>query len=79
MKKIYSKPDILFDSFAMADSIASCEVQANFQSGTCGVVLTEAMTLFTQSVADCNWQFKDEEYDGLCYHVPFGAYNVFNS
>ena len=50
MKKTYSKPDILFDSFAMAESIASCEVKANFQSGTCGVVMTEAGATYPYGV-----------------------------
>ncbi len=80
MKKAYSKPDVMFDSFSMSQSIASpCEIRANHQEGGCGVVLTESITLFNESISPCSWHFEDEQYDGLCYHVPFEAYNVFSS
>lgn len=79
MKKAYSKPDVLFDSFSMVESIASCDIQSNFQKGTCGVVMTEAITLFSEGVQACNWYFEDQQYDGLCYHVPHESYNVFSS
>lgn len=79
MKKRYAKPDILFDSFSMCTSIASCEVTAAFQSGGCGVEMAVGITMFTEAVNDCNWKQEDREYDGLCYHVPLEAYNVFGS
>lgn len=79
MKKTYTKPDILFDCFSMSETIASCEVQANFQKGTCGVMLTEAIVLFSNGIEMCSWPVEDAEYNGLCYHVPVESNNVFNS
>ena len=79
MKRPYTKPDILFDSFSMSESIASCEVEANFQKGSCGVTMTESIVLFSNSVTVCSWPVEDGQFDGLCYHVPFESHNVFGS
>lgn len=80
MKMAYNKPDVIFDSFSLSQSIASpCEIRANHQEGNCGVVFTEAITLFNNGVSPCSWHFEDGEFDGLCYHVPFEDYNVFAS
>lgn len=79
MKRIYTKPDVIFESFSMTQSIASCNVEANFQKGQCGVRMTENVILFNDQVFDCTFQMQDGEYDGLCYHVPFENYIVFGS
>lgn len=80
MKKAYSRPDILFDSFSMCSAIAStCEASANFARDVCGVEMTPSISLFLEGVTGCSWIVKEEEYDGLCYHVPFDTNNVFNS
>ena len=79
MKKSYIKPDIMFDSFSMCGSVASCEINANFQENSCGVKMTADITLFTEEAQGCSWKVKEQEYDGLCYHVPFESYNVFGS
>jgi hypothetical protein len=79
MKKIYSKPDVLFDSFSLCSSIASCEVEATFRRDVCGVEMAIGVIMFTDSTGSCNWKQEDGEYDGLCYHVPLEAYNVFSS
>jgi hypothetical protein len=80
MKKAYSKPDVLFDSFSMSQSIANaCEIRANHQKGICGVVFTESITIFNSDARACTLRYEDEQYDGLCYHVPHESYNVFQS
>ena len=79
MKKQYAKPDIAFDDFAMAVSVASCEVEASFSKGVCGVELASGMTLFTGDEGFCTMIYKDGEFDGLCYHVPLDTHNVFGS
>lgn len=79
MKKSYSKPDILFDSFQMCASIASCEVVANMRKDVCGMEMAVGVAMFTEAVNNCSWKQEDGEYDGLCYHVPLEAYNVFGS
>ena len=78
--RTYSRPDILFDSFSMCSAIAStCEASANFARDVCGVEMTPSISLFLEGVTGCSWIVKEEEYDGLCYHVPFDTNNVFNS
>ena len=79
MKKQYAKPDIVFDNFAMAESVASCEVKAGFSEGVCGVELTADLMVFTGDVGACNVTYMDGTFDGLCYHVPLDAHNVFGS
>jgi hypothetical protein len=69
----------MFDNFSLCTSIASCEVLANYNSGGCAVEMAEGIALFTDANNNCNWKKEDQEYDGLCYHVPFEAYNVFSS
>jgi hypothetical protein len=41
--------------------------------------MTAGITLFTEEAQACSWKVKEQEYDGLCYHVPFESYNVFVS
>jgi hypothetical protein len=79
MKKHYEKPDIMFDNFTMSESVANCEVRSNFGQGTCGVEMTESLTMFTNTVDVCNIKYQDGEYDRLCYDVPMDSYNVFRS
>lgn len=82
MKKQYSKPDILFESFTLSTSIAgSCEtVLDNPSANQCGIKMG-FKTYFTESVAGCSTDVIDGSGDlnGLCYHVPFDTNNVFNS
>jgi hypothetical protein len=82
MKKTYTKPDIMFDSFSMCSSIAAaCEVEATFARNQCGVEMTESISIFADGVTDCAWKISDsdESFNYLCYHVPSDNYNVFNS
>lgn len=79
MKKIYSKPDVIFESFTMSTSISSCDVKAGFYSGECGVQMTPTMFIFTIEASGCNMKDKDGEYNGLCYHVPIDGNQVFGS
>ena len=79
MKKSYNKPDIMFDNFTMSERVANCEVKANFLTGICGVEMAPDLIIFTNGVAKCNVFYKDEELNGLCYHVPYDMNNVFGS
>ena len=81
MKKVYTKPEIMFDNFSLTTNIASvCEVKIEGPTqGTCGL-RWGATTIFVEKASGCAKQVKDGEgYNGLCYHVPNQAYNVFNS
>ncbi len=69
----------MFESFAMCSSIASCDMKANQSENQCGVQMTPYFSLFTDSASACSLKYEDGQYDGLCYHVPFEGYKVFNS
>lgn len=81
MRKTYSKPDIVFESFSLCSNIAAgCEKIVNFASGTCGVIeLTPGITIFSYDMAGCTPDFQTDEYDGWCYHNPSENNNMFNS
>ena len=90
MKKIYSKPEIVFENFALSENIANagCEVKTNTPAqGTCGIPWGTG-TLFLDIVGSLCTEDEavesfggDGEFNGLCYHTfsNDGAYNLFNS
>lgn len=82
MKKVYSKPDILFDSFSMSVSIAACEVPTNFSmEKECGYHYFGDKYLFLLGVDGCNVIIEDNtpEYDSLCYHTFEDSNRLFSS
>ena len=82
MKKVYEKPEIVFENFSLSTSIAAgCEKTTALQyGGTCGIRWGHS-TIFTSDVDQCSTKVIDGDtaYNGLCYHVPNADYNVFNS
>lgn len=81
MKKLYSKPDIHFESFSLSTSIAStCEVKTYHPSnGVCGLKFGSQF-IFTEEIEGCTTKIVEgEAYDGLCYHNPSENNNLFNS
>ena len=89
MKKVYTAPQILFESFTMSTNIAAgCEsIVGNPTQGTCAVLGTGGIAIFDSSVTMgvCDFtpgeigQADDGTYNGFCYHVPTEEYNLFNS
>ncbi len=85
MKKMYSKPEIMFESFAVSTNIAGdCKPPYvnNASKGTCGVVTSApGMTVFVDATTGCTIPDKDNDdmYNGLCYHVPSEYSSLFNS
>ena len=78
MKKTYEKPQILFEDFSLSVSIAAnCEYKpkddALFLPGE-GFVFVEGCDV--PMVGDIAG---DGAYNEICYHVPTGTVNVFNS
>ena len=74
MKKQYSKPELYFEDFTLAEAIASCGTIAGPTSGdTCtwnGFI--EGMPMFNSKVnGDCVLDYSDYENQGL--------FNVFGS
>ena len=83
MKKTYSQPDILFESFSLCSSIAAgCAHNITTQyNGTCAVMFGDK-AVFTESVGDiCAVKVADGSpiFNGLCYHVPTDMNSIFNS
>ena len=85
MKKEYSTPDILFESFSLNENIASANMNCtrnitNQYSGTCGLQDGNKI-VFTVAASGCRVKIQDGSpmFDGLCYHVPTGDNKLFNS
>ena len=86
MKKEYTKPGIMFESFTLSTSIADgCEtIITNMSKGTCGYKPARfPTTVFLLDVTGCVAQADDDAYsDGnntFCYHTPVDYMNLFNS
>lgn len=86
MKKTYTKPEIVFESFSLSTNIAGdCEsIVDNPTKGTCGVLGNEpgVDNLFSASVVGfdgCQMWSDTDAYDGFCYHVPDDNHELFNS
>ena len=93
MKKTYTKPVIMFESFALSTNIAAgCEFEANFSSGNCGYVVNSPRgerVVFVDSSTGCtsrvqyDYNYQDfvliKDNNQICYHVPAPESNLFNS
>lgn len=82
MKKVYSKPDILFEDFSLSTNIAAgCEEIPLQNINECGFKWSKGVYIFTDSVSGCSHKVVDGdgEYNGLCYHNPSSTNNVFYS
>lgn len=85
MKKVYEKPEIMFESFILSTNIAAgCEIVIdNHSSGSCGYEYEggSGTTMFTVALGEkiCNIPIDDDEKNTFCYHVPIQTNNLFNS
>ena len=86
MKKAYEAPAILFEDFSLSMSIAgNCEAITSNpnQAQNCAYVYEDArggsMTVFLEGINGCDYKPQGGIYNGLCYHDPTEANNVFNS
>ena len=80
MKKIYSKPEIIFEDFSLSTSIAAgCELDTPLPSyeENCGYP-TRGGIVFVEG-AQCTTHPQDGMHNGFCYHVPVETSNLFNS
>lgn len=79
MKKEYKKPELLFDSFELSESIASgCEHTTDHAMNQCAYN-AGGRNIFVDGVAACITKPQDGTYDGICYHVPNENSNLFTS
>ena len=80
MKKTYSKPDIFFEDFSLSTNIAAgCELYPTEYAGDSFVVEFGGDILLSDKPCDKIIQDGENEYNNLCYHVPFDDFNVFIS
>ena len=85
MKKIYTKPDIMFEDFTLNTSIAAgCEKIIDGKlGGACGMPWNMGginTFVFTEGVHGCKVEVIDGSIgDGFCYHNPSDSNNLFNS
>lgn len=81
MKKVYTAPEILFESFTMSTNIAAgCEeIVRTFAQGDCAYEGTGGIALFLDSIKACEFKSNDDGSNGFCYHVPGEENDLFTS
>ena len=86
MKKVYSKPQIMFESFSLSQNIAAgCEEKTHTPAARACAVDFSGLKLFLEGMSGCSDitvanQGGDGEFNGICYHVfTDGSSNFFNS
>ena len=85
MKKVYNKPEILFESFVLSTAIAgNCEqIFTLSQQFVCAIPdpYGIGMNIYNTSISDdCTVDGTGNElYDGFCYHIPTEALVLFSS
>lgn len=81
MKREYQKPELYYESFQLAQSIAAnCEGIANFAENACSVTLDGpgySLTLFHDSQICVDSPPNPDDF--VCYHAPAENMNVFSS
>lgn len=60
MKKVYTKPSLFAERFALAEHIAGCANVVNFDMGSCGAIKINDLSLFSTSCgasSDAWWNY----------------------
>lgn len=83
MKKVYEKPQFVFESFEMSTNIAAGCAYTNgtFAKDACGYPVSDRhgdIILFLDSLI-CETTTDDGANNGMCYHVPTEGNSIFNS
>ena len=86
MKKLYSKPEIMFENFSMSVNVAAgCEnINRNPTSGVCAYIIPAdefdpEKHVFTGKIGACIVKEESGDYNGICYDTPSETYNLFSS
>lgn len=83
MKKAYTKPEIIFDDFSLATTIAvGCQNQTHTPSwNMCGVDIPGVGQAFSEAMLSCTVKITEgnEGQYNFCYHVPTETNRLFNS
>lgn len=85
-KKPYQKPEIVYEDFSLSTNIAgTCDVITSTpNSGNCAYPMDTGafgiQNVFVGTVEDCDVTPQSgDEYNGICYHVPYDTSDLFNS
>ena len=86
MKKVYAKPEIVFENFSLSTNIATgCNHQTSLQSNTngCGMEWGDEI-IFLVGITGCMGEGRtaydmDDGSSGICYHNPSETNDLFNS
>lgn len=80
MKKTYSKPEILFESFVANVNIAACENDVNMPTAsTCVMAYQPNYKLFIAGPCTTIITEANEGEFGICYHNPTDLNRMFGS
>ncbi len=82
MKRVYEKPQIMFEDFSLSTNIAAgCEVTTNFSRGGCPLKDSVFGNIFLEGMSVCETEIEDGSSmsNGICYHIPTESNNLFNS
>lgn len=81
MKKRYSKPLIAYEDFCLSANIAgNCEVKTGTPSlHMCAYTTVTGNNVFLSGVGQCTTTEQDGEHNGICYHIPYSTFRLFNS
>lgn len=82
MKKLYSKPGIVYEDFSICTHIAkTCDVElGTFAQDECGGYNLGSLNIFINGAqAGCDFEVEDDPMNGICYHVPINGMKLFNS
>ena len=79
-KKIYGKPEIVYEDFSLTATIAAaCANSTNPTYNVCGTKYPGVSeTLFTGDIPGCDTKV-DDGFGGICYHTPIDGTKLFNS
>lgn len=88
MKKVYEKPQVYAEQFAMSQSIASCVgvggggstlgKPTHWDKTTCGWDVGGVIVWAQEGICD-DIAGEDEEVNGVCYNNPSGSVVAFSS
>ncbi|MBQ9045718.1 MAG: hypothetical protein IJ112_07240 [Oscillospiraceae bacterium] len=74
MKKVYVKPELYAETFALASHIAACGASpgsyTNADRNYCGFYFG-TQRVFNAGVMDCDLPIDAEDYGADCYNGPF--------
>lgn len=83
MSKAYSKPDIVFEDFSLSTSIANCDIDTRTSHQWDCYLTIGSMKVFSTSVIGCKTSadivVPEDEFAGICYHIPYNGMRAFNS